>query len=444
MEEFTISKTREFRIILKVGEVVKLKLLAGEAHSNARPLPLDIDIEIDHSIHQVFPITSVTDESRIVISRSDGRHTRVESEDNAKASLERDACGCFFNRLRQEASEEKECGPRILVVGADSKGKSSFCNAMAAYAVQKLFAPIYFDMNLHVNELCVPGCVGATVLWPEVVSLERGVCGDSLIRVVGPTDIKDDPDSVEWYKQVIDLMAADFNDKVKDNALIRASGFICDFVCVKDMGRSATELLKHCIKQLGITHVMNMDTWQNIMSDFDSSSSGTCCKDVAFMTPKASLTPSKMWSASEWRQSISIYNHFYGWKVSTNHVVAPVSRSFPAKELTFCQIVKTTSRFNPLSEDGEDSSSFEAQARSPSKEIEGRVVAFMGAEGQDESAGAKVLCFGLIRSMFEREEDTMVELLLPHGGEIPSKFLIVLSVSWEEQRLLDTIAENAS
>lgn len=55
--------------------------------------------------------------------------------------------------LRQKANEEQSRGPRVLVCGHDSVGKSTLCRTLASYAARRKHKPILVDVNVGLNQV---------------------------------------------------------------------------------------------------------------------------------------------------------------------------------------------------------------------------------------------------------------------------------------------------
>lgn len=55
--------------------------------------------------------------------------------------------------LRQTAAKVQNRGPRVLVCGQESVGKSTFCRILASYAARRNHKPIFVDVNVGLNQV---------------------------------------------------------------------------------------------------------------------------------------------------------------------------------------------------------------------------------------------------------------------------------------------------
>lgn len=54
---------------------------------------------------------------------------------------------------RQKAVKEQSRGPRVLVCGQESVGKSTLCRTLASYAARRKHKPILVDVNVGLNQV---------------------------------------------------------------------------------------------------------------------------------------------------------------------------------------------------------------------------------------------------------------------------------------------------
>jgi polyribonucleotide 5'-hydroxyl-kinase len=66
--------------------------------------------------------------------------------------------------MRNIALQNKICGPRVFIAGNKESGKTSICKTLVNYSLKMGWNPILADLNLTMNLITAPGCIGAAVV----------------------------------------------------------------------------------------------------------------------------------------------------------------------------------------------------------------------------------------------------------------------------------------
>lgn len=69
----------------------------------------------------------------------------------------------IINKMRYEACRDKRLGPKVVVAGGPSSGKSSVCRILTNYALKCGWRPIFVELDVSANEDMMPGCISASV-----------------------------------------------------------------------------------------------------------------------------------------------------------------------------------------------------------------------------------------------------------------------------------------
>ena len=110
------------------------------------------------------------------------------------------AAHAIINKMRYEACRDKRLGPKVVVAGGASSGKSSVCRILTNYALKCGWRPIFVELDVSANEDMMPGCISACVK-------SKNPTEQPLAYYFGHTEIRQQ--SMELYlAQVTELAAA--------------------------------------------------------------------------------------------------------------------------------------------------------------------------------------------------------------------------------------------
>ncbi|VDL93338.1 unnamed protein product [Schistocephalus solidus] len=90
---------------------------------------------------------------------------------------------------RKKAVETQSRGPRVLICGQESVGKSTLCRTLVNYATRKNAKPILVDVNVGLNQICIPTTMAAmAVTKPYDLYEGWGLEEDPLVFCFGHLD----------------------------------------------------------------------------------------------------------------------------------------------------------------------------------------------------------------------------------------------------------------
>ncbi|KAL8784840.1 MAG: hypothetical protein Q9213_003744 [Squamulea squamosa] len=166
-----------------------------------------------------------------------------------------------LERKREEAILTGRDGPRVLVLGPEDAGKTSFVKLLTAYATRSGRQPVTVNLDPKEGLLSVPGSLSAAV-FTSVIDVEEG-WGSSPVNGPSPIPIKlplvyyygqanvDNGDRV--YKPIVTRLAVAVLSKIQDDPEVRGSGCLIDTPGAISQGRGGYEIIQHIVSEFSST-----------------------------------------------------------------------------------------------------------------------------------------------------------------------------------------------
>jgi len=195
----------------------------------------------------------------------------------------------MLETLRDEASTSKDEGPRVLVVGPDSNGKSSLVKCLTSWAVRMGRTPTVINLDPREATLSIPSSLTATT-YNTALDFEDNCWGSS--SVSGPTSTPTKTPLVyhypfsspetnpPFYKALITRLALAVSSKTsEDDASIRSSGLLVDTPGSSlDDPKSGYDVLAYVAAELSINIILVMGSerqFNQLKSKFTPNPSST-------------------------------------------------------------------------------------------------------------------------------------------------------------------------
>lgn len=157
-------------------------------------------------------------------------------------------------------------GPRILIVGSESVGKSSLVRSLAAWGVKLGRSPTVVNLDPREGLLTPPGSLTAVTV-ANTLDIEH-VYG--ITPVSGPTAVPTKTPLVysypcatptekpELYKAITTRVALSVTNKLEEDTAAKRSGLILDTPGVLNDPKSNYNLLAHLVSEFSITLILTM------------------------------------------------------------------------------------------------------------------------------------------------------------------------------------------
>jgi len=171
----------------------------------------------------------------------------------------------MLDTLRQDASVNG--GPRVLLVGSESCGKTSLAKCLIAWAVKVGTIPTYINLDPKESVLSVPSTL-TVVTYPSQMDVEAAGWGQSSIS--GPTVIPPRSgliyhfpfhspiDNPTLYKSLTTRIALAATSKLEESPSAKSAGFIIDTPASLNRPQDSYDVISHLISEFSITVVLTM------------------------------------------------------------------------------------------------------------------------------------------------------------------------------------------
>lgn len=160
-----------------------------------------------------------------------------------------------LEKLRDEANQSKQDGPRVLVVGPNNSGKTSLVKLLTAYAIKMGRTPMVINTDSREGMLSVSGTLTATA-FSSIIDVEEG-WGSSPTSGPGPVPVKlplcyyyglaSPEDNAKLFKPVLTRLALAAISRMAEDAPIKETGMIIDTPGVISQGKGNYDLIAHII-----------------------------------------------------------------------------------------------------------------------------------------------------------------------------------------------------
>jgi len=168
--------------------------------------------------------------------------------------------------MRAEAASERREGPRVLIAGAASAGKSTVTRTLASYATKQGHQPIVVNMDPQEGMLTLPGslsaAVFATIMDPESSDGwgSTPTSGPSSVPVklplvfhYGREYAEEEP---EFYRRLTARMATAVSTRLSEDPDVKTSGIIVDTMGVGEESKEGIDLLVHIADELSVNVIV--------------------------------------------------------------------------------------------------------------------------------------------------------------------------------------------
>ncbi|URE28331.1 Pre-mRNA cleavage complex II protein Clp1 [Musa troglodytarum] len=239
--QFELAKESELRVEVASDAPLRLRLLSGTAEIFGTELPPGNWISAPpHSKIAVFTWNGATIElDGISEVEYVADETPMVSYVNVHAILD-------ARRGRAKSSQasgtDSSQGPRVIVVGPTDSGKSSLCKMLLSWACKLGWKPTYVDLDIGQGSITIPGCIAATPVEMPIDVMEGIPLEMPIVYFYGHTTPSANGD---LYKVLVKELAGTLERQFSGNAEAKAAGMVINTMgWVEGLGY---ELLLHAI-----------------------------------------------------------------------------------------------------------------------------------------------------------------------------------------------------
>lgn len=238
----------------------------------------------------------------------------------------------LLQALRSESGVGKKynTGPRIMIVGPNSVGKTTLARTLTAYAVKNGSQPLVVNTDPSEGMLSLPGTVSAAVFATMLDIEGEGTNGWGDTPTTGPSAVpvklpivyyygfQHATDNSHLYKEVVSALAGAVTGRMSANAAVKASGLIIDTPPVTMNGKLMNEemdALEHIVDEFSVNLivVLGSDTLTDMMEkrfNGKKTSLGDAINVCPLDKSNGVVQNDEAWSQE--CQHAAIKNYFYG------------------------------------------------------------------------------------------------------------------------------------
>lgn len=181
---------------------------------------------------------------------------------------------------RAQAARNRTEGPRVLVTGPQSSGKTTLARSLTSYATKQGGQPIAVNMNPAEGMLSLPGTLSAgvfaTVMDPEAADGWGGTptSGPSSVPVklplvynFGRENAEDDAD---FYKELTSKLASAVSGRLSEDPSVKSSGVIVDGPSIDETSQLGMDLISHIVDEFTSKNILIVGEGISITNMVDS------------------------------------------------------------------------------------------------------------------------------------------------------------------------------
>lgn len=264
----------------------------------------------------------------------------------------------LLDNLRNEAMNGRPSavnGPRLMVVGPDSVGKTTMARTLTAYAVKTGFQPIVVNVNPREGMLPLPGTLTAATFATMMNVESEGTGAWAGTPASGPAEVQPKlplvyffghqhaTDNVQLYKEVTSKLAGAVTGRMMEDIDVRNSGLIIDTPGVTlggKMGEQEMDMMAHVVEEFSVNMIVTLgsdDVAQAMKKRFDGEKTtlGDTIHVVGLDKPDGVVENDQAWLLA--CQHAAIKEYFYGDSKTT--LSAP-KQMVDFDSVTICRVPK--------------------------------------------------------------------------------------------------------
>ncbi|SPN99689.1 related to cleavage/polyadenylation factor IA subunit [Cephalotrichum gorgonifer] len=414
---FDLQPLNTYSFSVSFSNRVSIRLLSGTADKDGTELALHITY---HFSGVKSKITTLQGCKLEVDGPCESEHV---TRDEELASI---IANAHFKLHAERRSAVGTHGPRVLVVGPPSCGKTTLARTLAAYATRMDGQPLVVNLNPDEGMLTLPGTLSAAVFasmmdvearqgWGAAPASGPGSIPPKvpLVHFFGRQAPGEDPG---FYRDMVTAMADSVSARLSEDETVKRTGLIIDTAGVVEGSKDDLELLSHIISEFSVNIVLTVgskrleEDLQEMLRE-ERSSLGEQIHVVGIDKSKSLPPQDELWLLQE--READIKEYFFG---DAKLVLSPSTQLVDFDSLTIYKIpdTETYPPDRPL------------ERVNPSPEMEHWTLAIMQASVKDTPETIRSsLVLGCVYVADVDVERSKVKLLSPLPGRLGDRPLIL-------------------
>ncbi|KAG0477730.1 hypothetical protein HPP92_012449 [Vanilla planifolia] len=304
VRQFKLAKESELRVEVGADSSFRVRLLSGTAEIFGTELPPGNWL-------------SVPPRLKFAVFTWNGATVEVEGTSEVEYVADETPMVSYVNvhailngrRARAKASSSSDMvasqGPRVIVVGPADSGKSSLCRMLLSWASKQGWKPMFVDLDIGQGSITIPGCIASTPIEMPIDVLEGIPLEMPIVYYYGHTSPSV---NAELYKVLVKELAQTLERHFSANAESRAAGMVINTMgWVEGLGY---ELLLHAIDTFNanVVLVLGQEKLYSLLKDVTKSKSNV---DVVKLHKSGGVV-SRNPKFRQKSRSLKIREYFYG------------------------------------------------------------------------------------------------------------------------------------
>lgn len=468
----TIPEGNEWRIEVPFNKILKFKVVSGLVEINGTELSNNIDIQLSGCKTFLYsPVSDSTieyslidnkDDLSLVSSSDDGFIEYLSDESNMNSILN---LHMYLESKRQfvkdynfsSSIDQQQNGPRVLIIGSKSSGKTSILKTLVSYANKMNNTPILINLQPRDGVFALPGSLTATPI-SDFFDIEScngygftttsGTLSHNpkqpIVKNFGMVDFKD---NLELYKLMIEKLGITVLSRLEQDLNIKNSGividtpalnlknfdviesivsnFLIDNIVVVGNERLAIELTKkfaHKLNQLNIIKLNKLSGCVEVDEKFIRFQQEQTIKEYFNGNFKTRLSPFK--TDIEF-QGLKIYKNILTQDLISQMAFLPAGDDFERDE-------------NSKEEDEDDkelAKYYKIFDEPNSSNLDNSIIAITHLSNNNKKIGRDLLntsVMGYVHVSKFDDDKKRLKILLPFPGAFPKNVLISTNIGYSE------------
>lgn len=411
-----LEKESELRIEVANDTPLRLRLLNGTAEIFGTELPPQIWLTFPpHFKFAVFTWYGAT------IEMDGSTETDYTADETPMVSYVNVHAVLDGRRNQAKASPESSQGPRVIVVGPTDSGKSTLSRMLLSWAAKQGWKPTFVDLDIGQGSITAPGCIAATPIELPIDPVEGISLEMPLVYFYGHTTPSQ---NVDLYKALVKELAQILERQFTGNAESRASGMVINTMgWIEGVGY---ELLLHAIDTFNanVVLVLGQEKLFSMLRDVLKSKPNV---DVLKLQKSGGVVS----RSSKFRQksrSYRIREYFYG----IANDLSPHSNIANFSDLSVYRIGGGPQAPRSALPIGADpvANPLRVAPVNFDRDLLHVVLAVSYAQEPDQIVSSNIAGFIYVTDIDLRRRK--ITYLSPTAGELPSKYLVMGTLTWLE------------
>ncbi|KAJ9135189.1 hypothetical protein P3X46_032398 [Hevea brasiliensis] len=327
------------------------------------------------------------------------------------------------NRAKASSSSGSETsqGPRVIVVGPTDSGKSTLSRMLLSWAAKQGWKPTYVDLDIGQGSITIPGCIAATPIELPIDPVEGISLEMPLVYFYGHTTPSQ---NVDLYKALVKELAQILERQFTGNAESRAAGMVINTMgWIEGVGY---ELILHAIDTFNanVVLVLGQEKLFSMLRDVLRNKPNV---DVVKLQKSGGVV-SRTSKVRQKARSYRIREYFYG----IANDLSPHSNIANFSDLFVYRIGGGPQAPRSALPIGADpvANPLRVTAVNIDRDLLHVVLAVSYAQEPDQIVSSNIA--GLIYITDIDLQRRKITYLTPTAGDLPSKYLIMGTLTWLE------------